>query len=165
VHRVAYIVLALAVLGLDRWSKYWAAASLRYGPDVEVIPGFLRFVYAENPGIAFSLFNSGAQTTRWLLAAFSGAAACFVVWLAVRASADQWRLQTTYALLFAGIVGNLVDRVRTGRVIDFIDVFVGNYHWPTFNIADSAITVGAVVLALEMLREPRAPAEAVREEP
>ena len=164
VQRAAYIVLSLAVLALDQWSKQWAAARLRFGPDVEVVDGFLRFVYAENPGIAFSLFNSGAQTTRWVLATFSTAAACFVVWLAARASVDQWRIQTTYALLFAGIVGNLVDRVRTGRVIDFIDVYVSSYHWPTFNVADSAITVGAVVLAIEMLRESPEPAEAARED-
>jgi signal peptidase II len=74
------------------------------------------------------------------------------VWFALRSSAGNWRMQTTYACLFAGIVGNLVDRVRTGRVIDFIDVYVGTHHWPTFNVADSAITVGAVLLALEMFR-------------
>ena len=62
--RVVYILVALAVLVLDRWSKYWAATRLQFGPDVDVVPGLLRFVYAENPGIAFSFFNSGAQTTR-----------------------------------------------------------------------------------------------------
>jgi signal peptidase II len=155
VRRLPYIALSVAVLALDQWSKYWAATRLQFGPDVEVIPGLLRFVYAENPGIAFSLFNSGAQTTRWALAAFSIVAACFVAVLAARASAEDWRLQTTYGLLFAGIVGNLVDRMRTGRVVDFIDAYAGAYHWPTFNVADSAITVGAVLLAVEMLREPR----------
>jgi signal peptidase II len=152
VRRAAYIALGLALVALDRWSKAWAAGRLQFGPDVDVIPGLVRFVYAENPGIAFSLFNSGAQTTRWALAAFSTAAACAVVWFALRSSAGNWRMQTTYACLFAGIVGNLVDRVRTGRVIDFIDVYVGTHHWPTFNVADSAITVGAVLLALEMFR-------------
>lgn len=150
--RAAYLALSLAVLGLDRWSKHWAATRLQFGPDVDVVPGFLRFVYAENPGIAFSFFNSGTQATRWTLAAFSTAAALLVIYVAVRTSVDNWRLQTTFAFLFAGIVGNLIDRASTGRVIDFIDAYVGTHHWPVFNIADSAITVGAVLLALEMFR-------------
>ena len=152
--RALYIGITAAVLSLDFWSKRWAAARLRTGPDVDVVDGFLRLTYAENPGIAFSLFSSGAGATRWALAAFSTLAAVVVVVVAARASARQYLLQTTLALLLAGIVGNLVDRVRTGRVIDFIDVYVGAYHWPTFNVADSAITVGAVLLAIEMFRAP-----------
>ena len=150
--RAFYAGLSLAVLALDQWSKSWAAARLRTGPDVDVIPGLLRFTYAENPGIAFSFLNSGAQTTRWGLAAFSSLAALVVVGFAVRTPAFSWRLQTTFALLFAGIVGNLIDRVQMGRVIDFIDVYVNTHHWPTFNVADSAISVGAVFLALELFR-------------
>ena len=150
--RLFYAGLSLAVLALDQWSKNWASTRLRVGPDVDVIPGLLRFTYAENPGIAFSFLNSGAQTTRWGLAAFSSLAALVVVGFAARTSAFAWRLQTTFALLFAGIVGNLIDRVQTGRVIDFIDAYVNTHHWPTFNVADSAITVGAVFLALELFR-------------
>jgi signal peptidase II len=150
--RAAYAVVSVAVLWLDHWSKQWAAARLRFGPDLDLIPGFLRFVYAENPGIAFSLFNSGEQTTRWLLACFSTTAACVVTVMAARTDARMWRAHLTYAMLFAGIVGNLVDRVRTGRVVDFIDVYVGTHHWPVFNVADSAITVGAVLLALELMK-------------
>lgn len=159
--RVFYAALSAAVLALDLWSKRWAVANLRFGPDVEVIDGFLRFTYAENPGIAFSFFNSGAATTRWALATFSTVAACAVVVFALRTSVADRVMQLTYALLFAGIVGNLVDRVRTGRVVDFIDVSVGTYHWPTFNVADSAITVGAVMLAIELFRreEPAAAEE------
>jgi signal peptidase II len=152
--RSAYAALALALVALDRWSKHWAAERLQFGPDVVVIPGFLRFIYAENPGIAFSLFSSGASVTRWALALFSTAAACLVIWFAVRTSARAWRLQLTFAFLAAGIVGNLLDRARTGRVVDFIDAYAGAHHWPTFNVADSAITIGAVLLALEMFRKP-----------
>jgi signal peptidase II len=150
--RVVYLAVSLAVLALDRWSKEWAATRLQFGPDVDLIPGFLRLVYAENPGIAFSFFSSGSTATRWTLAAFSTVAACVVVWFAIRTAATNWRLQLTFAFLFAGIVGNLVDRARTGRVVDFIDAYVSTHHWPTFNVADSAITTGAVLLALEMFR-------------
>ena len=148
--RVLYVAIAAAVLALDFWSKRWAVARLRSGPDIDVIDGLLRLTYAENPGIAFSFFNSGASVTRWALASFSAVAAVTVVVFALRTSANARRMQTIYALLFAGIVGNLIDRVRTGRVVDFIDVYVSSYHWPTFNVADSAITIGAVLLALEL---------------
>jgi signal peptidase II len=150
--RAFYAGLSLAVLALDQWTKSWAGTRLRTGPDVDVIPGLLRFTYAENPGIAFSFLSSGTQSTRWGLAAFSSLAALVVIGFAVRTSAFSWRLQTTFALLFAGIVGNLIDRVETGRVIDFIDAYVNTHHWPTFNVADSAISVGAVFLALELFR-------------
>jgi signal peptidase II len=163
--RVCYFGLAAAVIALDQASKAWAAGRLRPDPaGIDVVPGLVRFVYAENPGIAFSLFDSGASATRWLLSAFSTVAAVAVVAYALRTDARLFRLQVTFALLLGGIVGNLVDRVRTGRVVDFIDVYVSVYHWPTFNVADSAISVGAALLALEMLRgsghesEPR-PAE------
>jgi signal peptidase II len=148
--RLLYAAIAAAVLALDFWSKRWAVARLRRGPDIDVIDGLLRFTYAENPGIAFSFFNSGASATRWALATFSAVAAVAVIAFAFRTGARERLMQTIYALLFAGIVGNLIDRVRTGRVVDFIDVYVGSYHWPTFNVADSAITVGAVLLAAQL---------------
>jgi signal peptidase II len=164
--RAGYAALSAAVLALDFWSKRWAAARLRTGTDIDVVDGFLRFTYAENPGIAFSFFNSGASTTRWMLAAFSTIAACLVIYFIWRTEARAHLMQTIYALLFAGIVGNLVDRIATGRVVDFIDAYVGSYHWPTFNIADSAISVGAVLLALTLLRgEERAGAPRRVEDP
>ncbi len=157
--RLVYAAIAAALVLADYASKQWAYGRLRTGPDIEVIPGLLSFVYAENPGIAFSLFNSGSSTTRWLLVGFSLATAIAVAVAALRTPASDWRSQTICALLFAGIAGNLIDRVQTGRVIDFIDAYVGTSHWPTFNVADSAISVGAVLLALELFRKPE-PAEA-----
>lgn len=154
--RLAYAAVSVAIIVLDFVSKQWASARLQTGPDIEIIPGLLRLIYAENPGIAFSLFNSGAQTTRWLLVSFSAATAIGVAVMAMRAASSDWRSQTICALLFAGIVGNLIDRVQTGRVIDFIDAYVGTAHWPTFNVADSAISVGAVLLAMELFRKPAA---------
>ena len=154
--RLIYATVSIALIVIDYASKQWAAARLRTGPEIDVIPGLLRFVYAENPGIAFSMFNSGSQTTRWLLVAFSSATAVGVAVMALRAMPTDWRSQSICALLFAGIVGNLIDRVTTGRVIDFIDAYVGTSHWPTFNVADSAISVGAVLLALELFRKPEA---------
>lgn len=149
--RLLYFALAGAIVALDQASKWWAWTTLRGQEEVDVIDGLLRFVYAENPGIAFSFFNSGATATRWLLVGASALAATVVTIYMLRAEAGARRLQGTLGLLLGGVVGNLVDRTMTGRVIDFIDVYLGTYHWPTFNIADSAISVGAVLLAWEIL--------------
>lgn len=150
--RAVYMAIAIAVLLLDQASKQWAAAALRDGSDTVIVDGLCRLAYAENPGIAFSFFNSGAESTRWILAAVSTIAVLVVLGYTIRTSERATRLQLTLALLLGGIAGNLVDRVVLGRVIDFIEVYWRSYHWPTFNVADSAISVGAVLLAYELLR-------------
>lgn len=157
--RALYFAVAAAVLLLDQVSKRWAAAVLGDGTDIDVIDGFFRLTYAENPGIAFSFFNSGASTTRWALAFVSTAAAVTIAVFMLRMPAYATRLQATFGMLLGGVVGNLVDRVETGRVIDFIDVYYASHHWPTFNVADSAITVGAVLLAYDLLVSPSVPVE------
>jgi signal peptidase II len=155
-------VVAAIVLVLDQASKWWAWERLREGrAEVHVIDGLLRLIYAENPGIAFSFFNSGAEATRWVLVAASATAACIVAYYLYATDPGARRLQLTLSLLLGGITGNLVDRALMGRVIDFIDLYWGSYHWPTFNVADSAISVGAVLLAWELLRADSEPARAV----
>jgi signal peptidase II len=162
--RAVYGSIALIVLALDQVSKQWAVAALRDQPDRVLIDGLLRLVYAENPGIAFSFFNSGGEATRWVLVAISSAATVVVLLYLVRTSERATRLQITLALLLGGITGNLIDRIVLGRVIDFIDVYWGTYHWPTFNIADSAISVGACLLAIELIAGDQEPAETRRAE-
>jgi signal peptidase II len=140
------------VLALDQASKRWAVAELRGRSSIDLIDGLLSLSYAENPGIAFSLFNSGDMATRWILAGVSTAAMFILTWYLARTNPSAVRLQATFALLLGGVAGNLVDRIVIGRVVDFIDVYYGAWHWPTFNIADSAISVGAALLALELLK-------------
>jgi signal peptidase II len=156
-YRALYIAISAAVILADQASKQWAVARLRGRPDLVLVDDFLRFSYAENPGIAFSLFNSGASTTRWVLAGISLVAAVVVTSFAARTSPHEVRHQVTLALLLGGIVGNLIDRATSGRVVDFILVHWHEYAWPTFNIADSAISVGAVLLAIDLLRSEPAP--------
>ena len=148
--RSVYLAISVIVIVLDQVSKWWAWVRLRDGDVIVLIDGFFRLVYAENPGIAFSFFNSGAAVTRWLLVGASTFAASLVLYYMIRAAASERRMQVTLSLLLGGITGNLIDRILMGRVIDFIDVYVSDYHWPTFNIADSAISVGAVLLAWEL---------------
>ncbi|HZH33338.1 MAG TPA: signal peptidase II [Pyrinomonadaceae bacterium] len=148
--RIAYLGAALGVFLLDQASKAWARKSLRFGDSVTVIPDFLNFIYAENPGIAFSQFQNGGDFGRWALSALAGLAALAVFYYFWRTKRGDDRILSACALLLAGILGNLTDRVRLGFVIDFIDVQFGNWHYPTFNVADAAICIGAGLLILDM---------------
>jgi len=153
----AYLLGAAIVLVADQLTKAWATASLKPVVYIEVIPGLIRLSYATNRGVAFSLFADSRLDIRWLLSAVSLVAALFVLSYFRRAPADKPWLNVSLALLMAGIAGNMIDRVRLGEVVDFIELhWQGLYSWPTFNVADSAICIGAVLLALEMLREEKA---------
>jgi signal peptidase II len=154
--KLFYLFITIIVLAADQLTKAWATISLKPVVYIEVIPGLFRFSYATNRGVAFSLFADSTFEVRWILAAISMAAALFVIGYFRRTPLGRIRLNTSLALLLAGIFGNLIDRVRLGEVVDFIELHWRDlYSWPTFNIADSAICVGAVLLALEMLREER----------
>lgn len=151
-----YLLIATLVLIADQATKAWATAALKPVVLIEVIPGFFRFSYATNRGVAFSLLADASFDVRWLLAAISTLAAGFVVFYLLQTPAHKMRMNVALSLLLAGIVGNLIDRVRLGEVVDFIELHWRDaYAWPTFNVADAAICIGAGLLALEMLREER----------
>jgi signal peptidase II len=155
-NKVSYFLLAVGVLAADQLTKAWAVAKLKPVVLTEVIPGYFRLIYATNRGVAFSLFADGDFDARWVFAAISVVAALFVFGYLIRTSPTKVRLNTALALLLAGIVGNLIDRVRMGEVVDFLGFHIHDkYSWPIFNLADSAICIGAVLLALEMLFEER----------
>lgn len=136
---------------LDQASKAWARKTLRFGDEVNVIPGFLNFIYAENTGVAFSQFNNGGETGRWVLSGLAMVAAAAVMYYFWRTPKSEDRILGACAMLLAGIVGNLTDRARLGYVIDFIDVQFGSWHYPTFNVADMAICIGAGLLILDLI--------------
>lgn len=154
--KLSYFLIAIVVLALDQASKAWATAKLQFIDTMVILPNFFRFTYARNRGVAFSLFADSQFETKWILASISTIAAVGVGYYLVRAAGNSRRLNLALSLLLAGIVGNLIDRVRLGEVVDFIDFhWYDQYTWPTFNVADASICVGAVLLALEMLREER----------
>jgi signal peptidase II len=153
--RVWYLLAAFSIYMVDQMSKAWAVRSLRPGQDKTVIRGFLDFAYAENPGIAFGQLQEGGSMGRWALAALASAAAVAVLTYFFRTSRSDDRVLGACALLLAGITGNLTDRVRLGHVIDFIHAHAGDYHWPTFNVADACICVGAGLLILDLILEGR----------
>jgi signal peptidase II len=149
--RVGYLLAALGIYLVDQASKAWAVRALRFGQDQQIISGFLDFIYTENPGIAFGQLQEGGAFGRWFFVVLAVAAAVAVFYYFMRTPRNDDRVLGACALLLAGIVGNLTDRARLGYVIDFIVLHAGNYHWPTFNVADASITIGAGLLAYDLI--------------
>jgi signal peptidase II len=148
--KIAYLLMAGGVFLIDQTTKAWAIRKLRFGGDVSVIPNFLNFAYAQNTGVAFSFLDDHGDAGRWGLSAVAGIAAILVLYYFWRIPRTHDRLLGALGLLLAGIMGNVTDRLRLGFVIDFIDVQFGNWHYPTFNLADAAICVGAGLLIIDM---------------
>ena len=125
--------------------------ALRFGQDKEIVNGFLDFTYTENPGIAFGQLQEGGAFGRWFFVVLAIAAAIAVFYYFIRTPRNDDRVLGACSLLLAGILGNLTDRIRLGYVVDFIVLHAGSYHWPTFNVADASITMGAVLLAYDLI--------------
>ena len=148
--KLGYLVAAGAVFMIDQTTKAWAVRRLRFGDVREVIPNFLNFAYATNTGVAFSMFDDHGDAGRWGLSIVALVAATLVLYFFWKTPRTDDRVLGALALLLAGIVGNVVDRMRLGFVVDFIDVQFGSWHYPTFNVADMAICTGAGLLILDM---------------
>lgn len=160
--KVAYLAVAGAVFMLDQSTKAWAAQRLRFDGDWPVIPGFLNFSYAYNTGVAFSMFDQQGDPGRWGLSIVAIAAGVLVLYFFWRTPRSDDRILGALALLLAGIAGNVTDRLRLGYVIDFIDVQFGSWHYPTFNVADAAICIGAGLLILDVFLSKRRQKSEVR---
>ena len=148
--RAGYLLAAFFLYLADQASKAWAVKSLRFGEDRVVIRGFLQFAYTENPGIAFGQLQEGGSFGRWFFVVLAAAASIAVFYYFMRTPRNDDRILGACALLLAGILGNLTDRVRLGYVVDFIVMHAGDYHWPTFNVADASICIGALLLLLDL---------------
>jgi signal peptidase II len=143
--------LATTVFVADQLTKTWALARLDAANPVVVIPGFFHLVLVMNPGVAFGIFAGIPPGWRWIVTLFSLTALVLLGSLALRILPRGSVLaRVAIGLVFGGAAGNLLDRWRFGAVVDFIDVFWRTYHWPAFNVADSAITVGVCMLAAEL---------------
>jgi signal peptidase II len=158
--KLAYLAIAGGVFLIDQTTKAWAIRRLRFGGDWSVISNFLNFTYAQNPGVAFSMFDDHGDAGRWGLSAVAIVAGVLVLYFFWRTPRSDDRILGSLALLLAGIAGNVSDRLRLGFVIDFIDVQFGSWHYPTFNVADMAVCIGAGLLVLDMfLSRKKKPAE------
>lgn len=148
--RLLPFLLSAALFVVDRLSKVWIDRNIGAFDTWAIIPGFFNIIHAENRGMAFSLMADWTSAWRGLfLIGVSSAVLIFVVVMLWQAKTLLQRSALT--LVLGGAAGNLYDRVVRGSVTDFLDVYVGDYHWPTFNVADSAITVGALLLVSELI--------------
>lgn len=141
--------VAAAVVVLDQVAKWWILEVVMRPPRVIEVTGFFNLVLGWNRGISFGLFNTGEPWTQWALPAVAVAvAAALVVWMA---RVDRLGIGAALGLVVGGAVGNLIDRARFGAVVDYLDVHALGFHWPAFNVADAAITVGVAALVLDSL--------------
>ena len=153
--KLAYLVITGGVFMIDQVTKAWAARELKPGGDRVVFDGLLNFAYAQNTGVAFSMLDEQGDAGRWGLSIIAFVAAALVLYFFWRTPRSDDRILGSLALLLAGIVGNVTDRMRLGFVIDFIDVQFGSWHYPTFNVADAAICVGAGLLMIDIVLSKR----------
>lgn len=145
----SYVVIALAVFGIDQWSKWEAVRYLSSGPLQ--LDSYLNLALVYNRGAAFGFLSNASG---WQNVFFEVVAALMVVailWFLARAKNESRLLVVALMFILGGALGNLTDRLRIGQVVDFIDFHIGSWHWYTFNLADSAITLGAILLAVDAL--------------
>ncbi len=141
--------LILAIVVLDQASKWLIVEHVMRPPRVLPLTGFFNLVLTHNTGISFGMFRGGEAWTRWVLvAAALGIVAALLVWLRRQPELPN---AISVGLICGGAVGNVIDRILVGAVIDFLDFHLGGWHWPAFNVADSAITVGVAVMILDGL--------------
>ena len=151
--RFPYLLLVAATLLLDRWTKVLIQKRFDLNESVSVIDGFFNITYVRNTGVAFGIFSSISSPAKSvLLSVFTAFAAVIVVTYSVRSPARNRLLQVALGLILGGALGNLYDRLAYGYVVDFLEFYAGSYHWPSFNIADSAISIGVALLAFEIIR-------------
>lgn len=147
-----YLSLAIAsvVLALDLATKQWVESSLVYGQQIP-ITSFFNLVLTYNAGAAFSFLSEASGWQRWFLSGIALTASIVIIFL-LRKYADNLLFCLALSFVLGGALGNLWDRITLGHVVDFLDFYIGSYHWPAFNVADSAIFIGAVLLIYDSFR-------------
>ncbi|MEO8768189.1 MAG: signal peptidase II [Nitrosospira sp.] len=144
------LILALVVLVLDIATKRWVESVLLHGQQIP-LTGFFNLVLTYNAGAAFSFLSDASGWQRWFFSAIAASASGLIIYLLRKHAADKL-FCIALSLILGGALGNLWDRITLGHVVDFLDFHVSNYHWPAFNVADSAIFLGAMLLILDSFR-------------
>jgi signal peptidase II len=151
--RLSYLAIAASIIALDRLTKAAIVSEMPLHTTKNIIPGFFDLVHARNTGIAFSMFADASPFIKsFLIPLFSASAVVMVLVLLWKSEPAARQFHYALVLILSGAAGNLYDRAVYGYVTDFLDVFIGTYHWPAFNVADSAITIGAGLLLLDAAR-------------
>jgi signal peptidase II len=152
--KARFLLLSLAVLALDQWTKWLVEQRIPAHSSIEIVPGLFHLSHVRNTGVAFGMMATGGEG--WmtaLLVLLVTAALGFVGWFFVQTPLDQKQLLVALSLVLGGAVGNLIDRASTGAVTDFLGVYLGSYRWPDFNVADSAISIGLGLIVLDAVRD------------
>ena len=154
--RFQYYLVAVLIVGVDQIAKLLVRANLGYGQVVEIIPGYLRLSLVRNTGVAFGIFDNIQSVWKpYILAAMAIVALTVIVFYSARVPRDRILIQVALAMTMGGILGNFLDRVVRGYVIDFIEFHIHeSFYWPNFNIADSSITVGIALLLIDTVIHP-----------
>lgn len=150
--KAVVLVFSLLILVLDQWTKALAARELRLNQPVEIIPKCFNLTLVHNPGAAFGIFaNLPDGQRRTALGLVSIVAVIALIWFIVREGREDRLSLYALASILSGAIGNIIDRLRFDSVIDFADFYIGKYHWPAFNVADSAISLGVCLIAYRIL--------------
>jgi signal peptidase II len=161
-HHGEWMALAASIFAGDQATKFIVRQLLPPESMHSIVPGFFDLVHTSNPGVAFSLFaNARSPWVTGLLVAFSAAVMIFLAWMLIEGRAGGYFGRNGMALILGGAAGNVLDRVLRGRVTDFLDFYYRGYHWPAFNLADSAIVLGAALVFVELFRDWQSPAERI----
>jgi signal peptidase II len=151
---ILFSATAALVVIIDQLTKVYVASTMSLHESVAVIGGLFNITYIRNPGAAFGFLAAAGPTFRYIFfLAVTVAAIALILYYLGRSKKEEPLLVFSLSLILAGAVGNLIDRIRLGEVIDFFDVYVGTHHWPAFNCADTAISLGAFLLVLQMVRK------------
>jgi len=147
-----FTLVAGAVVLLDQLSKAWVSKGIPLYHSVPVIPSFFSLTHVLNPGGAFGFFAQNDSSLRhWFFLIAIAVAMALILYFYHQTPNTHRILGIALAMIFGGAVGNAIDRLRFGKVVDFLDVYVGQYHWPTFNLADSAVTIGVAIFVIHLV--------------
>lgn len=150
---LTFIIGAAVIITLDQITKNAILSRFSLHESYKVIDGFLNFVLVMNPGAAFGILADASATFRYVFfIGITTLAIVLILYYLWKSRSESYLMIVSLTMIFSGAVGNLIDRLRFGAVVDFVDVYIGTAHWPAFNVADSSITVGAALLIWEMIR-------------
>ncbi|QJR82074.1 signal peptidase II [Alteromonas pelagimontana] len=144
-----FLWLSAVIFVLDQWSKHAVLDSMQLYQSVQLLP-FFNITYVHNYGAAFSFLHDADGWQRWFFTAIAAAVSAVILWWLKQATKSQRLLPIAFSCILGGALGNVYDRLVHGYVIDFLDFYISNWHWPAFNIADSAIFIGAALLIIDM---------------
>ncbi len=153
---ILFIIIAMALIAMDQVTKSLVNSYIVLHQSMPVIDGFFNLVHVRNPGAAFGFLARAPEYFRsaFFIAVTIGAVV-MILYFFKKNEVKDITLILALSLIFGGALGNLIDRIRFGEVVDFLDVYVSNHHWPAFNVADSAISIGAILLLVSMIKRGR----------